>query len=215
MQLVENGQKALKIQNKRFIYLISPNRIANYNFYTTLDRIFSTKKVKYFQLRLKKESFVNKVIIAKKILKICKKYKVKLLINDDPYLALKINADGCHLGQSDMDIIDAKKILKKKIIGITCHNSVKLAKKAFLNKANYIAIGAFNKSKTKRVRHIANLNTLKKIKKFIKIPIVVIGGINDKNYKKLLLNNADFLAISSYIWKNNNYKPYQAIKNFL
>ena len=212
---MENGQKALKIQNKRYIYLISPNRIANYNFYTTLDRIFSTKKVKYFQLRLKKESFVNKVSIAKKILKICKKYKVKLLINDDPYLALKINADGCHLGQSDMDIIDAKKILKKKIIGITCHNSVKLAKKAFLNKANYIAIGAFNKSKTKRVRHIANLNTLKKIKKFIKIPIVVIGGINDKNYKKLLLNNADFLAISSYIWKNNNYKPYQAIKNFL
>ena len=114
-----------------------------------------------------------------------------------------------------MDIIDAKKILKKKIIGITCHNSVKLAKKAFLNKANYIAIGAFNKSKTKRVKHIANLNTLKKIKKFIKIPIVVIGGINDKNYKKLLLNNADFLAISSYIWNNNNYKPYQAIKNFL
>ena len=215
MQLVESGQKALKIQNKRFIYLISPNRIANYYFYTTLDRIFSTKKIKYFQLRLKKESFVNKVSIAKKILKICKKYKVKLLINDDPYLALKINADGCHLGQNDMDIIDAKKILKKKIIGITCHNSVKLAKKAFLNKANYIAIGAFNKSKTKRVKHIANLNTLKKIKKFIKIPIVVIGGINDKNYKKLLLNNADFLAISSYIWNNNNYKPYQAIKNLL
>ena len=215
MQLVESGQKALKIQNKRFIYLISPNRISNYYFYTTLDRIFSTKKIKYFQLRLKKESFVNKVSIAKKILKICKKYKVKLLINDDPYLALKINADGCQLGQNDMDIIDAKKILKKKIIGITCHNSVKLAKKAFLNKANYIAIGAFNKSKTKRVKHIANLNTLKKIKKFIKIPIVVIGGINDKNYKKLLLNNADFLAISSYIWNNNNYKPYQAIKNFL
>ena len=215
MQLVESGQKILKTQNKRFIYLISPNRIANYYFYTTLDRIFSTKKIKYFQLRLKKESFVNKVSIAKKILKICKKYKVKLLINDDPYLALKINADGCHLGQNDMDIIDAKKILKKKIIGITCHNSVKLAKKAFLNKANYIAIGAFNKSKTKRVKHIANLNTLKKIKKFIKIPIVVIGGINDENYKKLLLNNADFLAISSYVWKNNNYKPYQAIKNFL
>ena len=215
MQLVESGQKILKTQNKRFIYLISPNRITKYNFYITLDRIFSTKKVKFFQLRLKKESFVNKVSIAKKILKICKKHKVKLLINDDPYLALKINADGCHLGQNDMDIIDAKKILKKKIIGITCHNSIKLAKKAFLNKANYIAIGAFNKSKTKRVKHIANLNTLKKIRKFVKIPIVVIGGINDENYKKLLLNNADFLAISSYVWKNNNYKPYQAIKNFL
>ena len=205
----------MKIRNKKFIYLISPNKITNNLFYNSLNLVLKSKKVKFFQLRLKKENIKKKILIAKKILKICKKYKVKLLVNDDPYLALKINADGCHLGQNDMDIIDAKKILKKKIIGITCHNSVKLAKKAFLNKASYIAIGAFNKSKTKRVKHIANLNTLKKIKKFIKIPIVVIGGINDENYKKLLLNNADFLAISSYVWKNNNYKPYQAIKNFL
>ena len=210
---MESGQKALKIQNKRFIYLISPNRIANYYFYTTLDRIFSTKKIKYFQLRLKKESFVNKVSIAKKILKICKKYKVKLLINDDPYLALKINADGCHLGQNDMDIIDAKKILKKKIIGITCHNSVKLAKKAFLNKANYIAIGAFFKSSTKKVKYKANINLLKYVKELTKIPVVTIGGINDKNYKNLLLNNANFLAISGYIWNNKKYKPYEAVKN--
>ena len=200
-------------KNKRFIYLISPNEIKEDEFYSNLNQVLSSKKVSFFQLRLKKVSIRKQIYIGKKIKKICLKNKVKLLINDNPFLAKKIDADGCHLGQKDMNILKAKKILKNKIIGITCHNSVKLAKKAFLNKANYIAIGAFNKSKTKRVRHIANLNTLKKIKKFIKIPIVVIGGINDKNYKKLLLNNANFLAISGYIWNNKKYKPTEAIES--
>ena len=69
------------------------------------------------------------MIIGKKIKKICKKYKVKFLINDDPKLAKRLNADGCHLGQKDMNIKKARKILKNKIIGITCHNSINLAKK--------------------------------------------------------------------------------------
>ena len=82
--------------------------------------MLKTDKVSYFQLRLKKISFKKKIIIAKRILKICKKNKVKFIINDDPYLTIKINADGCHLGQNDMNIINARKILKNKIIGITC-----------------------------------------------------------------------------------------------
>ena len=106
-----------------------------------------------------------------------------------------------------------KKILSKKIIGVTCHNSLKLAKKAKLNGANYIALGAFYKSNTKKVKYKASISTLKKIKKIINMPIVAIGGINQNNYKKLLLNNADFLAISGYIWKNKKLKPHEAIKN--
>ena len=81
---------------------------------------------------------------------------VKFLINDDPLIAKKINADGCHLGQKDMDIKDARKILSKKFIGITCHNSFKLAKIAVKNGADYIAFGAFNSSKTKK---LAKLNS--------------------------------------------------------
>ena len=72
------------------------------------------------------------------------------MINDDPLLAKKINADGCHLGQNDMNINDARKLLKKKIIGITCHNSLTLAKKAIRNNADYIAFGAFYFTKTKK-----------------------------------------------------------------
>ncbi len=203
----------MKIQNKKFIYLISPNKIVGSFFYKNLTLIFKSNKVKFFQLRIKKESYKRKIFIAKKVLNICRKYKVKFIINDDPYITAKVNADGCHLGQKDMSLIKARKILKNKIIGVTCHNSLKLAKKAARQKANYVAIGAFYNSRTKKIVHRATISTLKKIKKSIKIPVVAIGGINQKNYKNLLLNKTDFLAISGYVWNNKKFEPYQAVKN--
>ena len=198
--------------NKKFVYLISPNKIKNEDFYVNLSLVLSSKKVSFFQLRLKKETDKNKLIIGKKIKKICKKYKVRFLINDEPRLAKKINADGCHLGQKDMNILQARKILKNKIIGITCHNSINLAKKAINDGADYLAFGAFYSSQTKKIKYKANLKTLKIAKKMTNIPIVAIGGIKLSNYKKLLLNKANFLAISGYIWNNKKYKPLEAIK---
>ena len=202
---------SLKISKKKFIYLISPNKIPN-SFYKNLKLVLKTGKVSFFQLRLKNHSLKKKIIIGKKIKNICKKNKVKFIINDDALLALKLNADGCHLGQKDMNIKIAKKILGKKIIGITCHNSMNLAKKAIKAKADYIAFGAFNQSKTKKTKHVASVKILNQVKKFTKTPTVAIGGINAVNYKNLLLNNANFLAISGYIWKNKKYKPLQAIE---
>ena len=202
---------SLKISKKKFVYLISPNKISS-SFYENLKLILKTGKVSFFQLRLKNYSLKKKIIIGKKIKNICKKNKVKFIINDNPSLALKLNADGCHLGQKDMNIKIAKKILGKKIIGITCHNSINLAKKAIKAKADYIAFGAFNQSKTKKTKHVASVKILNKVSSFTKIPIVAIGGINAVNYKNLLLNNANFLAISGYIWKNKKYKPLQAIE---
>ena len=145
-------------------------------------------------------------------MKICKKFNVKFLINDDVFIAKKLNADGCHLGQKDMNITKARKLIGKKIIGVTCHNSLKLSKIAVKNKADYIAIGAFNYSKTKKVRNKASISFLNKVKKITKTPVVAIGGINSDNYGKLLLNKANFLAISGYIWNNKKLKPLQAIK---
>jgi len=193
--------------------LISPNKIISSTFYNNLNLVLKSNKVKFFQLRLKTERKKRKVNIAKKILRICKRNKVKFIINDDPYLASKVNADGCHLGQKDMNIKKAKKILKKKIIGVTCHNSIKLAKKALLDGADYIALGAFYKSKTKKTIYKAHIKTLINIKMSTNLPVVAVGGINAKNYKNLLLNKADFLAISGYIWNNKKLKPQQAIKN--
>ena len=201
----------LKINKKKFIYLISPNKVPK-NFYKNLKLIFKTGKVSFFQLRLKYYSLKQKIIIGKKIRKICLKSKVKFIINDDPMLTLKLNADGCHIGQKDMNIRKAKKLLGKKIIGVTCHNSINLAKKAIKAKVSYIAFGAFYPSSTKKTRYVASKKVLDKVRKLTKTPIVAIGGINPNNYKKLLLNKANFLAISGYIWKNKNYKPLQAIE---
>jgi len=201
----------LKIKKNKFLYLISPNKIFK-SFYIDLKKVLKSDKVAFFQLRLKKESFENKIKIAKKIKKICKDFKVKFLINDDPKLANQINADGCHLGQNDMAINDARKLLKKKIIGVTCNNSMRLAKIAIKNNADYLAFGAFNISKTKKVKFRADVEIIKRLKKLSDIPIVAIGGINNVNYKKLLLNKADFLAISGYIWNNKKLKPTEAIK---
>ena len=201
----------MRISKKKFIYLISPSRIKK-SFYTDLIKVLSQKKVSFFQLRLKKTNLKKKLEIGSKTKKICKKFNIKFLINDDIYLAKKLNADGCHLGQKDMDISKARKLIGNKIIGITCHNSIKLAKIAINKKADYLAFGAFNSSKTKKVKYKASIKLLKKARKMTKTPIVAIGGINSGNYKKLLLNKANFLAISGYIWKNKKLKPKDAIK---
>jgi len=204
----------LKFNKKKFIYLISPLKI-NKSFNIDLIEVLKKKKISFFQLRIKKKNFKKKLEIGRKIKKICKKFNVKFLVNDDVYLAKKLNADGCHLGQNDMNISQARKIIGNKIIGVTCHNSIKLAKVAINNKANYLAFGAFNYSKTKKVKYKASNKLLKKARKITKIPIVAIGGINLHNYKNLLLNKANFLAISGYIWKNKKLKPKDAIKKLI
>ena len=200
---------------KRYIYLISPQKIRGVKFYKELNDVLKTKKVKYFQLRLKKISNQNLIKISKKIKKIVKKNKVKFLINDKPIVAKKVGADGCHIGQKDMSFIRSRNILgKKKIIGITCHNSKKLAFKAKEHGANYIAFGAFFKSSTKKTAFKANLAILRWAKKKINMPIVAIGGINYSNYKKILSNGANFIACSNYVWKNKKLDPVSAINKF-
>ena len=201
----------MRFNKKKFIYIISPLKI-NKIFYQNLRYVLKQKKVSFFQLRLKNEKLKKKLIIGEKIRKICKKFKVKFLINDDVYLAKKLNADGCHLGQKDMNIHEARKLIGNKIIGVTCHNSIKLAKVALKNKADYLAFGAFYSTSTKKTKYKASLNILKKARKITNTPIVAIGGINSTNYKKLLLNKANLLAISGYIWKNKKLEPSEAIK---
>ena len=198
---------------KKLVYLISPDKIED-NFYSDLNKVLSFKNVSFFQLRLKNIRSNNLLKVAKKIKKITAKHKVKFIINDDYILASKINADGCHMGQRDGSIPKARKKLKNKILGITCHNSKRLAKIAIKNNANYVAFGSFFKSKLKQNAIKADSDILRWAKKNIKKPIVAIGGINNKNYKKLLRAGAKYIAISSFIWDNPKLKPELAIKKF-
>ena len=200
---------------KRYIYLISPQKIRGLKFYEELQQVLKTNKVKYFQLRLKKISSRNLLKISKKIKKIVRKNNVKFLINDKPSIAKRVGADGCHIGQKDINFISSRKILgKNKIIGVTCHNSKKFALKAKRHGANYVAFGSFFKSSTKKTAFKANLEILRWAKKKISMPIVAIGGINGSNYKKILSSGANFIACSSYIWNNKKLDPVSAIRKF-
>ena len=207
--------KHLNRKLKRYIYLISPQRIKGVKFYRELNQVLKTNKVKYFQLRLKRISTLNLLKISKKIKKITKKNNVKFLINDKPFVAKKIGANGCHIGQKDMDFVSTRKILgKNKIIGVTCHNSKKLALKAKKHGANYIAFGSFFKSSTKKSASRADLRILRWAKKKINMPIVAIGGLNNSNYNKILSSKADFIACSNYVWNNKKIDPVSAINRF-
>lgn len=200
---------------KRYIYLISPQKIRGARFYNELDQVLKTNKVQYFQLRLKKISTLNLIKISEKIKKITRKNNVKFLINDRPSVARAAGADGCHIGQKDMNFMVSRKILgKNKIIGMTCHNSKQLALKAKRYGANYVAFGSFFKSSTKKSAFKANLTILRWAKKKINMPTVAIGGINSSNYKKILSNGADFIACSSYVWNNKKLNPVLAINKF-
>jgi thiamine-phosphate pyrophosphorylase len=198
---------------KKLVYLISPGKI-NKKFYNSLNAVLSQGNVKFFQLRLKKIKANRFLKIAKKIKKITSRHKVKFIVNDNFNLAIKVKADGCHMGQLDGSIKIAKKKLKNKILGVTCHNSKILANNAIKNKVSYLAFGSFFKSKLKPNARKANLNILKWAKKNIKKPIVAIGGINNFNYKKLIKSGAKYIAISSFIWDNPKLKPELAIRKF-
>ena len=193
--------------------MISPNEIKK-QFYDDLNKVLSYGNVKFFQLRLKNTKINIVSRIAEKIQKLTKKNNVKFILNDNHNLALKVNIDGCHMGQLDGSHKIARIKLKKKILGITCHNSISLAEKATKNNADYLAFGSFFKSKLKPGARKVDINILKIAKKKFKQPIVAIGGINNLNYKKLIKFGAKYIAISSYIWDNPKLKPEIAIRKF-
>ena len=199
---------------KKFIYLISPNKIDK-NFYNSLKKVLSSNKVQYFQLRLKNQKKKKIIQVSKKIIKITKFYNVKFVINDIHNLVKIIGADGCHLGQSDGNILKIRKRLKNKVIGVTCHNSKRLAKKAKAIGASYVAFGSFYKSKLKPKAKRANTKILSWAKRKLDLPVVAIGGINNKNYKNLIKQGANYIALSSFIWDNPKLKPDKAIKVFV
>ena len=198
---------------KKIVYLISPKYIDK-NFYKNLEKVLSFGNTAFFQLRLKNIEKKKILSISKKVNQITKRHKVKFILNDNYKLAIKIKADGCHMGQQDGSFESARKSLKGKILGITCHSSKKLAKKALSFNPNYIALGSFYRSKLKPKAIKGNLDILKWANKNTKKSLVAIGGINNKNYKKLLRYGAKYIAISSFIWDNPELEPALAIRMF-
>lgn len=137
--------------------------------------------------------------IAVDIKEVTDKYNVPLIINDRIDIAQAIDADGVHVGQSDMPCDKARKILgKDKIIGVSVH-TLDEAIKAENDGADYLGCGAVFNTSTKKDAIDVTYDCLKKIKENTKIPVVAIGGISDENINKLKGTNIDGVAIISAI----------------
>ncbi|AAK78475.1 thiamine-phosphate pyrophosphorylase [Clostridium acetobutylicum] len=151
------------------------------------------------QLREKEMSTLDFYESALKLKKITETYKIPLIINDRIDIALAINADGVHIGQSDMPLIKARELLgKDKIIGVSAH-SIEEALEAERNGATYLGVGAIYNTSTKGDAQAVSLEELKNIKNSVKIPVVGIGGINEENANKVIETGVDGISVISGI----------------
>lgn len=149
--------------------------------------------------------------LARDLVDVCHQHNVPLLINDDIELALLAGADGVHLGREDGNIAKARKRLgPKAIIGGSCYNAIELALDAQVQGATYVAFGRFFPSLSKPLASPAELETLRKAKQVLNIPIVAIGGILPENGGQLLEAGADLLAVIGGIFDREPEQSAQA-----
>ena len=108
-----------------------------------------------------------------------------------------MDLDGIHIGKSDISLINAKRILgNNKIIGVSCYNSYRRAKRAVENGATYISLGSIYNTTTKKNSASLKISTFDKVKSLINIPVCLIGGINKNNIDKVMMHDPDLIAIS-------------------
>jgi thiamine-phosphate pyrophosphorylase len=150
--------------------------------------------------------------LASQLLKLCQRFQVPLLINDDVALAERIGADGVHIGRDDGSIKRARQRLgEQAIIGVSCYNSIEHAQQAQAQGATYVAFGRFFPSSSKPLALPASIETLRLAKLALSIPIVAIGGILPENGSLLLEAGADLLAVIGGLFDE---QPEQAARTY-
>lgn len=167
----------------------------------------------FLQLREKIQGHEEIVETAKKLQALCKKYKVPFVVNDDIMAAKEMDADGVHIGQSDMKYTKAREILgPDKIIGVSAGN-LQEAKEAERVGADYIGVGAVFHTDTKKDATSLTMDQLKEICEAVSIPVVAIGGISVDNALELKGTGVDGICVISAIFGSEN--PEEATKKLL
>ncbi len=181
-------------------------------FAATLTKALDAGDVACVQLRLKgvDDDAIRRACDA--LRPVVQDRAVAFILNDRPDLARETGCDGVHIGQDDATYAEARRILgDDAIIGVTCHNSLDLAKRAAEAGADYVAFGAFYPTATKDAKTRADLETLAWWAAIVTVPCVAIGGITADNAKPLVAAGADFIAVSSWVWRHAD-GPAAAIK---
>ena len=141
--------------------------------------------------------------VCRRLQALCSQYNVPFIIDDRPHLATKIQADGIHIGKDDMPLEEARKIFPKGIIGVSCYGSIRKAKEAQEEGADYVAFGSFFPSPTKPHSGVISMNVLEKAKEAVDIPICAIGGISQSNIEQIAATNIDMISVVSAAFKGN------------
>ena len=156
--------------------------------------------ITFLQLREKKLSEGEFIKEAREMKKLAAQYQIPFVINDNIKVALEVDADGVHIGQDDMSVEEARKLLgEDKIIGVSAH-TVKEALKAQKGGADYLGVGAVCATSTKKDANVVSKEEIKKIKEAVDIPIVAIGGIKKDNIDALTGTGIDGVAVVSAIF---------------
>lgn len=191
------------------LYAITPSDLPFEELYFKLKTLLEVG-VEVVQLRDKRKRLTGEQAVE--ILRLCRRYGIPLIINDDVFLAQELGADGVHLGQDDMSLREARRILgREAIIGISCYNRFDLAERAEREGADYVAFGAFYPTKSKEKTVPAKVELLRKAKERFRVPIVAIGGITPQNVCPLLEAGADVVAAISSLFRGD---PAEAVRAF-
>jgi thiamine-phosphate pyrophosphorylase len=153
----------------------------------------------FIQLREKALSFERFVEEARQIKKLTDHYRVPFVINDNPEVALAVDADGVHVGQGDMDAGELRNRIGDKILGVSAQ-TVAQALKAEADGADYIGVGAVYSTATKTDANLVTFETLQAICSTVSIPVVAIGGLNEQNILGLKGSGVDGVALVSAIF---------------
>ena len=185
-------------------YLISPPKI-NKNFnHEIFDKVTDIISVNFFQFRPKYKSLSERFNYVsnhyEEISKICKKKKIKMIINNDFEIAEKFIFDGIHLGQKDKKCKEAKMNFGSNfIVGVSCSNSYNMYIEAKNQKADYVAFGPVFKTLSKKKKKI-NLDKAVFVLRKLRLPFTLIGGINHNNFMELVKYKPLNLAMINSIW---------------
>lgn len=202
----------MKIDKKSMLlYVVTDRTWLGEN--SLVDQVEDTLKAgaTFIQLREKDLPFEDFLKEAKEIKVITDRYKLPFVINDNVEVAIKCNADGVHVGQEDMNARNVRNLIgEDKILGVSA-STVKEAKAAEENGADYIGVGAIVSTSTKEEAKVVSMDTLKDICHAVSIPVVAIGGINEENVLKLKGSGVDGICVISAIFSKENI--YDATKN--
>jgi thiamine-phosphate pyrophosphorylase len=190
--------------NLKGLYVITDEKLTPYD--KILDMVEKALKGGSSIIQLRDKNNTDEFLIpyCKDLKNLCHKYGATFIVNDRVDLALKVDADGVHVGEEDPNVIEVREKTKGKILGVSCYGSVERSLQMQELGADYVAFGSFYPSPTKPKSKIVPKSIIPQAKQVLKIPICVIGGLTVENSKELIDLGADMVAVVSDVWTNTD-----------